>query len=98
MKLRWLRSGSESLRNQVSYISDRHPDAATKVRRKIRLAVLRLSEFPESGRLGSMPGTREIVVPGLPYLVIYRVRPAGVEILRVFHTSMNIPVAKSPDS
>jgi toxin ParE1/3/4 len=93
MKLRWLTSGSVSLRNHVAYIAARHPEAAVRVRRRIHKAVLQLSEFPESGRLGQLPGTRALVVPGLPYLVVYRVRPVGVEILRVFHTSMNIPTA-----
>jgi toxin ParE1/3/4 len=84
MKLRWLASGSLSLRSHVAYIAAHRSDAAVSFRRRIRLAVLRLSDFPESGRLGQLPGTRELVVPGLTYLVVYRVRPAGVEILRVF--------------
>jgi toxin ParE1/3/4 len=96
MKLHWLTSGSMSLRRHLAYIAARHPDVAVRVCRRIRLAVLRLSEFPDSGRLGQEPGTWEVAVPGLPYLVVYRVRPAGVEILRVFHTSMNIPTANPP--
>lgn len=31
----------------------------------------------------------EVAVPGLPYLVVYRVRENPVEILRVFHTARN---------
>jgi plasmid stabilization system protein ParE len=32
-----------------------------------------------------------LVVPGLPYLIVYRVRANTVEILRVFHTARNRP-------
>jgi toxin ParE1/3/4 len=56
---------------------------------QIRTTVLRLCEFPESGRVGDVAGTRELVVSGIPYIVVYRVIGDSVEILRVFHTSMD---------
>ena len=40
-----------------------------------------------------MPGTRELVVSGLPYLVVYRVQSDAVEIIRVLHLSMDWPAA-----
>lgn len=89
MKLRWLRSGSDSLRHPVSFIAAENPSAAARVRRKIRTVVLRLGQFPQSGRVGQAPGTRELVVSGLSYVVVYRVGEDHIEILRVFHTSMN---------
>jgi toxin ParE1/3/4 len=51
--------------------------------------VLRLCEFPQSGGAGRILGTRELVVSGLPYVVVYRVEDDTVEILRVAHTSMD---------
>jgi toxin ParE1/3/4 len=87
VKLRWLRSASASLRLHVSFIATENPRAAAAVRHRIRAAVLRLAEFPESGRTGQVAGTRELVVPGLPYLVVYRIGEESVEILRVFHTA-----------
>jgi plasmid stabilization system protein ParE len=87
VKLRWLKSGSSTLRLHISFIATDNPRAAATVRRRIRAAVLRLTEFPESGRMGQVAGTRELVVPGLPYLVVYRIGNDSVEILRVFHTS-----------
>ena len=87
MKLRWLRSGSVSLRRHVKFIEADNPTAAARVRHTIRGSVLRLLEFPESGRNGHIQGTREVVVTGLPYVVVYRVTGDTVEILRVLHTS-----------
>ena len=49
--------------------------------------MLRLLDFPESGRVGQVPGTREMIVADLPYIVLYRVSGDVVEILRVLHTS-----------
>jgi addiction module RelE/StbE family toxin len=91
VKLRWLESASESLRRQVAFIAATNPTAARAVRHRIRTAVLRLRDFPESGRHGQVAGTRELVVPGLPYIVVYTVRHDAVEILRVFHTAMDWP-------
>ncbi len=36
-----------------------------------------------------MPGTRELIVTNLPYIVLYRVSGDAVEILRVFHTAQD---------
>ena len=91
MKLRWLRSGSESLRHHVAYIASENPGAARHVRLKIRDAVLRLCEFPESGRTGQVAGTRELIVAGFPYLVVYRISSGTVEVLLVIHTAMDRP-------
>jgi toxin ParE1/3/4 len=90
VKLRWLRSGSVSLRRHVKFIATENPTAAVRVRRRIRSAVLRLLDFPESGRVGQVPGTRELIVAELPYIVLYRVSGDVVEILRVFHTSQEL--------
>ena len=47
-----------------------------------RIAVLYY--FPRVGRVGSVPGTRELVVPDTPYIVIYRLTER-VEVLRIRH-------------
>jgi len=89
VKLRWLRSGRDSLRRHVEFLAADNPSAASRVRRQIRTTVLRLCEFPQSGRAGHVSGTRELVVSRLPYVVVYRVTRDAVEIIRVLHTSMN---------
>ncbi len=45
------------------------------------------------GRLGRIPGTRELVVAETAFIVPYRVRDATVEILAVFHGSRQWPKA-----
>jgi len=74
-----------------AYIAYDNPEAAKSVTARIKASVLRLANFPESGRIGQIAGTRELVVPGLPYIVIYRIIKSNVEILRVFHTARNWP-------
>jgi len=47
-----------------------------------------LSYFPEAGRLGESEGTREWVVGGLPYIMVYQVsNEPALTVLGVFHAA-----------
>ena len=50
-----------------------------------------LDRMPARGRVGRIPGTRELVVPGLPYIVHYEVADTAVQILHIFHGARNSP-------
>ena len=91
MKARWLREASITLDAHYDCLAARNPKAARCVFMRIVATASRLGQFPHSGRPGQIQGTRELVVPGLPYVIVYRVGPAAVEILRVFHTSRDWP-------
>lgn len=58
-------------------------EAARRVGRLITESVDCLGEFPERGRDGTAPGTRELPLPGLPWRLVYRAGPGGVMILRL---------------
>jgi toxin ParE1/3/4 len=87
----WLRTALRNLDEAAAWIARDRPAAATRVVQRIRRATERLAEHPESGRPGRVAGTRELVVPGLPYILPYRVREDRVEILRVLHTARRWP-------
>ena len=61
--------------------------AADRVFSAIREAAHRLERFPRMGRPGKISGTREFSVPHTPYFLVYFVKPDGVEIARVMHSS-----------
>lgn len=88
MKIVWYGKAERDLDEATSYIDARNPQAANKVEDRIHAAIERLCNFPQSGRPGRRPGTREVVIVDYPYVVRYRVRGGQIEILRVFHTSM----------
>jgi addiction module RelE/StbE family toxin len=77
-----------SIRNHVAKDS---PESASRVVGAIVEAALRLEQFPLSGRPGRIRGTRELVVPGLPYIIPYRVVDEAVLISSVIHTSRSWP-------
>jgi len=67
--------------------------AAKEVVQRIYDSVALLAENPSLGHPGRIPGTRELVLPDMHYIIPYRVRSRlkQVEILRVFHTSRKPP-------
>ena len=69
------------------HIAQDDPIAAARVVSRIEHAIERLAVFPLSARLGRVPGTRVLAVPGLPYVVIHRVRGGSVDIVAVLHTA-----------
>ncbi len=73
MKILWLPAAAQALDREYEYLSARNPQAARTVFARIVALVRRLADFPHSGRPGQIAGTRELVIPGLPYVVIYRV-------------------------
>ena len=60
---------------------------AMRVVLRIERAIRRLDTFPFSARPGAVAGTRLLAVPGLPYVVIHRIRGDTVDIIAVLHTA-----------
>ncbi|MBV9623695.1 MAG: type II toxin-antitoxin system RelE/ParE family toxin [Acidobacteria bacterium] len=45
---------------------------------------------PYTGRTGIEEGTRELVIPNTPYVVVYRViQSEAIQILRIWHGAQN---------
>jgi len=91
MRIRWLRQALRNLDEEASYIAAEDPRAAALVVARIFDAVEKLAEQPASGRVGRVPGSRELVVSKTRFILPYRVRGDTIEILRVFHTSRRVP-------
>jgi toxin ParE1/3/4 len=91
VRIRWLRRALRNLDEEAEYIARDNPLAATRIVERIATSVERLASYPASGRPGRVPGTRELVVSGTPYIVPYRVHRETVEILRVFHAARKWP-------
>lgn len=76
-----------------TYIESENPSAAILVDERIVAAVRRLIDFPASGRVGRIAGTRELVVNGTPYVAAYAITQTTVRILRVLHGAQEWPDA-----
>jgi plasmid stabilization system protein ParE len=71
----------------AEYISERNPDAARRAGARIREVIALISAMPYVGREGALIGTRELVVPGLPYIIVYRIETGDnvATILGIYH-------------
>ena len=91
MRVNWLGAARANLIAVSEYIAQDNPDASARTVAAITRAVENLDRFPAAGRPGRVPGTRELVVSGTPYIVPYRVRGNVVEVMRVLHASRKRP-------
>src|SRR5215471_5081681 len=91
MRLVVLSSAERDLAALVDFIADDNPSAALQVFDTIWQSVNRLADFPQLGRKGRVERTRELVVPGLPYIIVYALTEQEVWILAVLHTSRKWP-------
>jgi toxin ParE1/3/4 len=87
MRLSWDGRAIADIKAIYAYIAADNPKAAKGVVDRITESIDRLQFMPMSGRRGVKKGTRILVVPSLPYIVVHRVRGETVEIVSVLHTS-----------
>lgn len=73
------------------YILEDNPLAAAKTLESIKTHIQNLQKMPYLGRPGRVPGTRELVIPGTPFVVPYQVENNRLAILRVYHSARNWP-------
>ncbi len=72
-------------------MSRANPLSARDTVLRIDAAVALIGEHPFIGRTGRVKGTREFVVIGTSYIIAYRVKGDGVEVLRVLHGARQWP-------
>jgi addiction module RelE/StbE family toxin len=85
VRLVWAQYALEDRRAIYHHIEADDSRAAVLVDTRIAEAVVRLIDFPESGRPGRVEGTRELVVGRTSCIVAYRILGETVRILRVLH-------------
>jgi toxin ParE1/3/4 len=88
----WTAPARAQLVEAYTYISESSPQAAGNQIKLIVSAARNLSDFPEIGRVGRRRGTRELVISGTPYIVVYRIRLSSVRVLAVMHGAQRWPM------
>lgn len=91
MTVVWSRRAIDHLTHLRAFTARDNPRAASRIAATLLEAVERLAELPGLGRPGRAAGTRELVVPGTPYIVPYRLRGDRLEVIAVFHASQKWP-------
>jgi len=83
----WSARAKRDVRDIGLYIAQHDQTAAAAIVKRIVATADRLDEYPELGRLGRVNDTRELLVPGARYIVVYRIGRRNVRIVAVMHTS-----------
>jgi addiction module RelE/StbE family toxin len=91
VKLSWSAFALSDRDAIFTYIESDNPFASVLVDERIAAAARRLVDFPASGRVGRIAGTRELVINGTPYIAAYTVAEKSVRILRVLHSAQEWP-------
>ena len=91
MKICWTEGANSNLDQVEKYIAQDNPPAAVATVKKIIEAAQMLTDYPTIGKRGRERGTRELVVAGLPYIIIYVVHLEELVVIRVLHTAMKYP-------
>lgn len=88
MKVRFTPSARRQFLEGLAYIRQDSPAAARRLRHRAEVSLLRLAEFPDSGRvIPEFPGLphRELIVR--PFRFFYRVAGGTVWIVAVWHSA-----------
>jgi toxin ParE1/3/4 len=92
IRLRWSAAAADDLEHITDYLFEKTPENASQLVRKIYDAPSTLTAFPNRGRPGKKPGTRELVIPSLPYIVVYQVDNNILHIVRILHAAQAWPL------
>jgi toxin ParE1/3/4 len=91
MKVIWTGSARQNLDAIWLFVAQDNIDAADALMDTIRRTSTLLELHPRAGRPGKAPGTREFVVSGTPYMLLYRIAESTVQILGVIHGARDWP-------
>ena len=91
MDIIWLDRARREVVHIRETIATDNPRAARQVARRILEHAEKLRTSPNIGRPGRLYGTRELVITGTPFIILYRVRDGVIEILRVIHGARRWP-------
>lgn len=85
----WSRPARDDLRRIVEWLrAENSPDVAARYLRAIRARCAALENFPNRGPQIEN-GVRKLLIPDTPYIILYRLIGANIEVARVFHNREN---------
>lgn len=86
MQVVYLPATRPDLQWMRAYYLDIFPAGARYAGRRFQNTIRLLKDNPDIGRPGALPGTKELVIPRTPFLILYRINTVAdrIEILRVW--------------
>jgi addiction module RelE/StbE family toxin len=93
LKLNFTPQAHDDLAAIHNWIAQDNELAADRVIARIVQSAMMFGQFPMLGRIGTIEGTREFSVVGLPYLIVYWIEETvnEIDILTIIHTRQRYP-------
>ena len=88
MQILLTRTANRDIKSIYDYIVKQNSKAVAKnVLASIEKMIEYLADYPQIGREGYVKNTREMVVPGLPFVIVYKIYSKQIIIVAIMHTS-----------
>jgi addiction module RelE/StbE family toxin len=90
--IEWTEQAIGQLNQAHDYVSlSNSQEVAARIVMRTLTSVQHLATFPMLGRVGRVPGTRELVIRNTPFIVAYAVDKDRVLVLAVYHGAQRWP-------
>jgi toxin ParE1/3/4 len=86
LSIKWTSPARQDLLEAAKHALEDDPAKAAKLADAIFKAVEQLALFPGSAPPGRVAGTRQLSLPKLPFVIVYKVGITDLHILRILHT------------
>lgn len=90
-EIHWLARAEKNLVDIENFIAEDNVQAAIQVSENIEISAGRLIDHPNMGKSGRVKGTRELIVVGTPYILVYRLNGNSIQILSILHGAQLYP-------
>jgi len=87
----WLPKARDQHSRQLEFLLRHNPSLGIETGDAIAATVARLAADPDLSRIGRVARTREYLVPGTPFLLVYRIEDDAIVILRLLHNRRRFP-------
>lgn len=91
MRLRWTPRAVADLEEISDYLLSVNPTSRKRLIDRIEAVATYLLQFPHMGKLGLASGTREFVLSGTPYILVFRLKDDVIQILSIRDGRMQLP-------
>ncbi len=91
MKLRYTEQARKDMDSLYQYVAREDPNAAQGVVERMAAMIEHLPQHPALGLRGRLPEVLELVIPNLPFVVVYELSKKTIDILAIIHKSRRWP-------
>ena len=91
MWVNWTKSALKDIENEANYLNKISPSIEDNFLKDVERGINLIKKYPESGRIGRVSETRELILKKFQYILVYLIKESCLDIIRLLHTSRKWP-------